>query len=251
LYPCTESSPVETGFYYLSSRYYDPAIGRFINADGYASTGQGVLGYNMYVYCSNNPVNRMDPNGYWPSFIGALEGIGTIIVDKIVDTLLAVSPFASDVGGAKPFDDITGGKNTPNCYGYATGDYNLTHPGAFSGTLVYINDVESAAKGVRNDMRAKTRSIRKIKGPDAKVFRFEYKIALRVGTTPYGYLDHVVELYDFHFMVQTNTGQWAEKHGTGGDAILWDLGMTPDTIPWTDGEKEYYDSEIIYFAISH
>ena len=34
----------ETGFYYVSSRYYDPEIGRFINADGYVSTGQGVLG---------------------------------------------------------------------------------------------------------------------------------------------------------------------------------------------------------------
>ena len=28
----------ETGFYYLQSRYYDPATRRFINADSYAST---------------------------------------------------------------------------------------------------------------------------------------------------------------------------------------------------------------------
>lgn len=39
----------ETGFYYLQSRYYDPQIGRFINADSFASTGQGFLGYNMTV----------------------------------------------------------------------------------------------------------------------------------------------------------------------------------------------------------
>lgn len=38
----------ETGFYYLQSRYYDPAMRRFINADGYGSTGQGFIGYNMY-----------------------------------------------------------------------------------------------------------------------------------------------------------------------------------------------------------
>ncbi|MGN1195544.1 MAG: RHS repeat-associated core domain-containing protein [Acutalibacteraceae bacterium] len=30
---------VETGFYYLQSRYYDPVTGRFVNADGYACTG--------------------------------------------------------------------------------------------------------------------------------------------------------------------------------------------------------------------
>jgi len=63
LRPCTESNPVETGFYYLNSRYYDPAIGRFINADGYANTGQAVPGGNMFTYCLNNPVNRVDPSG--------------------------------------------------------------------------------------------------------------------------------------------------------------------------------------------
>lgn len=50
--------------YYLQSRYYDPAVGRFIVADGYASTGQGVLGYNMYVYCGNNPIIRADCCGH-------------------------------------------------------------------------------------------------------------------------------------------------------------------------------------------
>ena len=53
----------EIGFYYLQSRYYDPTIGRFINADGYASTGQGFVGNNMFAYCGNNPVNRIDSGG--------------------------------------------------------------------------------------------------------------------------------------------------------------------------------------------
>ena len=38
----------ETGLYYLQSRYYDPEVGRFINADSFASTGQGLLGNNMF-----------------------------------------------------------------------------------------------------------------------------------------------------------------------------------------------------------
>ena len=52
--------------YYLNSRYYDPEAGRFINADGYVSTGQGLLGCNMYVYCNNNPVTYADPSGKSP-----------------------------------------------------------------------------------------------------------------------------------------------------------------------------------------
>ena len=53
----------ETGLYYLQSRYYNPDMGRFINADGYASTGQGLLGNNMFAYCANNPVARSDVYG--------------------------------------------------------------------------------------------------------------------------------------------------------------------------------------------
>ena len=53
----------ETGFYYLQSRYYDPIISRFINADEYASTGQGFLGTNMFAYCNNNPIRFSDPFG--------------------------------------------------------------------------------------------------------------------------------------------------------------------------------------------
>ena len=54
---------IDTGFYYLQSRYYDPEVGRFLNADGYVSTGQGNLSANMFAYCENNPVNCFDPDG--------------------------------------------------------------------------------------------------------------------------------------------------------------------------------------------
>ncbi len=53
----------ETGFYYLQSRYYDPAMHRFINADSYASTGQGFIGTNMFAYCHNSPVAFYDTEG--------------------------------------------------------------------------------------------------------------------------------------------------------------------------------------------
>ena len=53
----------ETGFYYLQSRYYDPANRRFINADSYQSTGQGFVGTNMFAYCNNNPITAIDESG--------------------------------------------------------------------------------------------------------------------------------------------------------------------------------------------
>lgn len=64
----------ETKLYYLQSRYYDPEVGRFINADIFVSTGQGFIGNNMFAYCNNNPVNSLDSFGSRPFSI--LERFG-------------------------------------------------------------------------------------------------------------------------------------------------------------------------------
>ena len=58
----------ETGFYYLTLRFYDPGLGRYLNADGYVSTGEGILGHNMFAYCDNNPNVYLDNTGCWKEF---------------------------------------------------------------------------------------------------------------------------------------------------------------------------------------
>ncbi len=76
----------ETGLYYLQSRYYDPELGRFINADGLVSTGQGILGNNMYAYCQNNPTIYADRNGYFLfTAIGAVVGAGFGALDAAIN----------------------------------------------------------------------------------------------------------------------------------------------------------------------
>lgn len=53
----------ETGFYYLKSRYYDPAICRFISTDGRIDLNDATTNLNLFAYCGNDPVNRADPSG--------------------------------------------------------------------------------------------------------------------------------------------------------------------------------------------
>ena len=85
----------ETNLYYLNSRYYDPQLGRFVNADDIATidvTKISLNGLNLYAYCLNNPVNEVDENGYFISFL-----IGLLIAAAIGAAVGAVSYTASVV----------------------------------------------------------------------------------------------------------------------------------------------------------
>ena len=53
----------DTGLYYLQSRYYDPTTGRFLNADIVFDYDAGFPGYNLFVYCGNEPILRIDCSG--------------------------------------------------------------------------------------------------------------------------------------------------------------------------------------------
>ena len=138
----------ETGLYYLQSRYYDPAMGRFINADAYVSTGQGFVGNNMLAYCNNNPINAYDPHGTWTFtlslfidgtffFFGVSGSIGIVVDDKwnvaIQASYSAPTYMDSDlyhvgladigIGGSAQFtdDDTLFDLEGPACYAGVSG----------------------------------------------------------------------------------------------------------------------------------
>ncbi len=227
-------------------------MGRFLNADGYASTGQSVQSCNMFAYCENNPINRCDPSGqFWLAAIAVVAVVTAATVGAV--TISNDSAPKSDVGAARPYEYVKGSiaPNAVNCYAYAIGAKWYKQPGYWSGRKPEDwSDVYDVGQSVKEDLISKGYTVREVSGPNAKVYDNEYKIALRVGTKPCGINVFTGALkYDYHFMVQTSTGQWAEKHGRGGDSILWDKGMTPNEIPWTADGIPYYDSDILYYAI--
>jgi len=91
----------ETGFYLTGTRYYDPEIGRFINADGEISdVGGNALGYNLFAYCFNNPVNMDDPTGQWPKWIGKAIAVVAVAAVVVAAVAVTVSTFgAGSVAG--------------------------------------------------------------------------------------------------------------------------------------------------------
>lgn len=96
----------ETGWYYLLSRYYNPTVGRYLSADTLSSTGQGVLGYNMYAYCLNNPTTNYDPSGslsFSNIFSGASLlsiGLAAVAIGATILTCGAAAPIMVAVAAA-------------------------------------------------------------------------------------------------------------------------------------------------------
>ncbi len=90
----------ETGYYYLNSRYYDPTTGRFLNPEpnvdiGGFDSGAGLLGYNVYAYCANNPVNFVDFTGeiiqfayYIPQIIPQINNYLSVIAEHAAHYIL-------------------------------------------------------------------------------------------------------------------------------------------------------------------
>ncbi len=70
----------ETGYYYLQSRYYNPDICRFINADKPAiltmSVGK-ILNANLFTFCKNNPIMYIDYSGLWAEYYSGFKWTNT------------------------------------------------------------------------------------------------------------------------------------------------------------------------------
>ncbi len=103
----------ETGFYYLNSRYYDPAVGRFITADKLATTKAtsfNVTDKNLYAYCDNNPVTRTDDGGaFWDTVFDVVSlcfSVAEVIATPtnpwawagMIGDAVDLIPFVSGVG---------------------------------------------------------------------------------------------------------------------------------------------------------
>ena len=229
----------ETGLYYLQSRYYDPEIGRFINADGYVTTGQGVLSYNMFAYCSNSPVMYSDPSGYSVLLALGIVYIVTAASIVVAGTFSALSTNSNSYSPTKSnsnTEDITDKlNNAMQENAEILEDYSNEH-GFIDAT---INFVDKVKPGGEWDFKSKDSW-----NLNANTTYSYNGINLRfddIGNIHYGYVGRVlfdkkilliagglVQIYtgysswyycDFYF--DDPQDQWAIGYGS----FLWDSGV--------------------------
>ena len=105
----TETNPIryrgyyydtETRLYYVNSRYYDPAVKRFLNSDDEllsAISTQTLTDKNYFAYCDNNPITRTDGKGtIWHIVVGAVIGGALNSIDDVVNVVNTYKSGGSD-----------------------------------------------------------------------------------------------------------------------------------------------------------
>ena len=219
----------ETGFYYLQSRYYDPENHRFINADSYASTGQGFLGVNMFAYCNNLPVILHDSNGEFPSL---LIVIPIVIIAGLLGGCESEMEKKWPKEGHYKYKPRGSSSTDDNCYSYAF-DYNgVCDPGDSSGVSSRLDDaggephynLGSIKEGVLADAAVRGKNVKYLPNEyiNYKIPDGAYLIACRISS----------DATDYHFAVMLSDGIWIDKPGIGetrygaidGFANTWTIG---------------------------
>ena len=203
---------------------------------------------NLFAYCGNNPVNRVDPNGHF--WLTALLVSAVIVACCLFLSGCSATP-STNYGAASPY--IESDSTDYNCYAYALGEKEWKYVGG-SSDAVSNYDVDNVAQMVLTDAENDGRVMRPIESFDSPIESNEYRIALRTGES------------DYHFMVQHNDGTWSHKpslcrtrliNGANPSVVSWDAPQIDLYYLYAFGiVKEvgaitnYYDSRTRYFAVT-
>ena len=136
----------ETDMYYLKTRYYDPEIGRFITIDDVSYLEPDTInGLNLYAYCGNNPIMRVDANGtaWWHWVIGALVVVGLVVGTVVSAGGLGAGLMA--IGFAANGMVMAGASMATTIFAFATVGAGVAF--AASGVVAGMGAIETWATG--------------------------------------------------------------------------------------------------------
>ena len=144
----TEPHSYPHALHYMRARYYDPYTGRFLHPDPIGFAG----GMNLYVYCKNNPIMFVDPDGLWTFQIGGSFTAGGLLGStKGGGLIIGRNPHTKDwqfgwyaVGGAGAY----GGASASAVVDFTwSGNPNIEGVGGWASTAGGSGNVLGASVG--------------------------------------------------------------------------------------------------------
>jgi RHS repeat-associated protein len=93
----------ETGLMYYQARYYDPALGRFAQADAFVPDANGTQALDLYAYANNSPTNYVDPSGHAPLVPALVAWVASALAVEVATAALIVNIAALVIGTALTF----------------------------------------------------------------------------------------------------------------------------------------------------
>ncbi|OPX99528.1 MAG: tRNA(Glu)-specific nuclease WapA precursor [Syntrophorhabdus sp. PtaB.Bin027] len=84
-----------TGLLYFGARYLDPGIGRWLSVDPLTESN---LSSSNYSFCSNNPINKFDPDGFtdWWAAVKAVGRSGLGIAESVGGILTIIVSLTAE-----------------------------------------------------------------------------------------------------------------------------------------------------------
>jgi hypothetical protein len=160
---------------YAQARYYLPEVGRFISEDAYWGKVSGPQSLNLYAYCTNNPIHRIDPSGnesyiFYTTAKGSdfteqakwqnnrLEGMGERVI------MVPVSSVVDFVNGWNGMGKVNGEPvdiNTIAIYSHGNQRCLILESGS-STNAISINGENSAGEEIRNINTLESKEIREL-----------------------------------------------------------------------------------------
>jgi len=136
------------GLYDYRARFYDPALGRFLQPDPIVPEPGNPQALNRYAYVYNNPLRYTDPSGHVPVILvmmgigaatGALINYGVQVAANISQNGLQVQAFTNVNWAAVGASAVAGAVGGATFYGASaalgTGLWGMVGAGTFSGAV--------------------------------------------------------------------------------------------------------------------
>lgn len=91
-----------TGLQYMNARFYDANTGRFLSQDAWTGDPAAPWTQHLYAYAGNNPINFIDPTGYFFEEILGIGGDTLGDFGKAIDEWLGLPSLDEFLSGIKP-----------------------------------------------------------------------------------------------------------------------------------------------------